>query len=135
MMPAPDRLTKREIDEWLRDSTPEIRALALALRALLHDTLPGIAETRARGDNGIGFGAKQYGADGWGIAAISVFRDWIDLGFLRGTELPDPTNLLEGTGKRLRHIKLHSVAELEKERAALRRLVIAARDTAAKPRV
>src|SRR5436190_1106648 len=131
--PPPERLAKREIDEWLRDSTPEIRALALALRALVHDTLPGVVETRARGDNGIGFGARQYGADGWGIAAISVFEDWIDLGFLRGTELPDPTKLLEGTGKRLRHVKLRSVDDLERERTSLRRLVLAARDMAAKP--
>jgi hypothetical protein len=33
-------------------------------------------------------------------------KDYVNLGFFHGTSLPDPQNLLEGTGKKLRHIKV-----------------------------
>lgn len=48
-----------------------------------------------------------------GYAYIMPFRSWVNLGFFQGTTLPDPQGLLEGTGARLRHIKLRTVAEAE----------------------
>ena len=132
-MPKPPRLSKGEMDAWLAESTPAVRATARAARALVHDVLPDVGETAARGDNGLGFGARQYGADGWGIAAISVHRGWVNLGFFRGTELPDPTGALGGTGKRLRHVKLRSADEVTAHRDALSALITAARDVASRP--
>jgi hypothetical protein len=43
---------------------------------------------------------------------------------LRGTSLPDPAKLLEGTGKNLRHVKLRTKEDLRKP--ALKRLIQAA---------
>lgn len=45
-------------------------------------------------------------------------------GFLRGTSLPDPAKLLEGTGKNLRHVKLRSMEDLGKP--TLKKLIQAA---------
>jgi len=50
----------------------------------------------------------------------------VSLGFYRGTELPDPQGLLEGTGKILRHVKLTSLDELEQRREAISALIISA---------
>ncbi len=36
----------------------------------------------------------------------------VTLGFNYGAELPDPKNLLEGTGKLFRHCKIRSIADL-----------------------
>jgi len=36
----------------------------------------------------------------------------VNLGFNYGAELPDPKNLLEGTGKLFRHYKVKSVEDL-----------------------
>ena len=132
-MPKPTRLSSGDIDAWLDESTPAVRATARAARALVHAVLPDVAETAARGDNGIGFGARQYGADGWGIAALSVHRGWVNLGFFRGVELPDPMGLLGGSGKRLRHVKLTSAADVAAQREALVALITAARDAAGRP--
>lgn len=41
------------------------------------------------------------------FAYIDVFKSHINLGFFYGAELPDPNGLLEGMGKRMRHIKLY----------------------------
>ncbi len=48
----------------------------------------------------------------------------MNLGFYHGVDLADPDELLEGTGKRLRHVKLKSSAEAGS--AAVKALLVAA---------
>jgi Domain of unknown function (DU1801) len=36
-------------------------------------------------------------------------KDYLNLGFFHGSELQDSQNLLEGTGKKLRHIKIKNI--------------------------
>ena len=45
-------------------------------------------------------------ADAAAFAYVAVFTAHVNIGFFRGAELPDPTRLLIGTGKRMRHVKL-----------------------------
>lgn len=44
---------------------------------------------------------------------IAPLKDRVNLGFHKGTELPDPGGLLEGMGKGLRHVKLKKPADLD----------------------
>lgn len=37
---------------------------------------------------------------------INVFKAHVSVGFFLGSELKDPARLLEGTGKRMRHVKV-----------------------------
>jgi hypothetical protein len=48
-------------------------------------------------------------------AYIAPQSDYVNLGFYHGVALNDPAGLLEGAGKRLRHIKLKSVADVAKK--------------------
>ena len=58
-------------------------------------------------------------------AYIAVQPSHINLGFYRGTSLPDPQGLLEGTGQQLRHVKLRNLAATHKPAlAALLRAAI-----------
>jgi hypothetical protein len=41
-----------------------------------------------------------------GFAYVNVFKAHVNVGFFRGAALPDPSGLLEGTGKFMRHVKL-----------------------------
>ena len=43
-------------------------------------------------------------------AFIAVQDGYVNLGFYRGAWLPDPSELLEGTGKALRHVKIRDLA-------------------------
>jgi hypothetical protein len=43
-------------------------------------------------------------------AYIGVQMSHVNLGFYHGAILPDPAGLLEGSGKKLRHVKIHSLA-------------------------
>lgn len=49
------------------------------------------------------------------FAYINAFRAHASVGFYRGATLPDPARLLEGTGKRMRHVKLRFGADLNAE--------------------
>jgi hypothetical protein len=61
-------------------------------------------------------------------AYISVQESYVNLGFFHGASLPDPQGLLEGTGKKLRHIKIRSASDIRRAGvAALLRHAIADR--------
>jgi hypothetical protein len=76
------------------------------VRELLHDGHP----TACVGDAAFGY--------------VNAFKDHVNVGFFRGAEMADPERLLEGTGKRMRHVKLRP--ERDVEDAALRKLIEAA---------
>jgi hypothetical protein len=42
-------------------------------------------------------------------AYIGIQKSYVNLGFYHGATLRDPSGLLEGTGKKLRHIKIRSM--------------------------
>ena len=55
---------------------------------------------------------------------VDTFKNHVNVGFFQGAVLADPAGLLEGSGKRMRHVKLQPGPELEA--AALRDLIEAA---------
>jgi hypothetical protein len=55
---------------------------------------------------------------------VNAFKDHVNVGFFFGTLLKDPARLLDGTGKRGRHVKLRPGREIDS--AALIHLVDAA---------
>jgi hypothetical protein len=58
------------------------------------------------------------------FAYVNVFRAHASVGFFHGAELGDPARLLEGSGKRMRHVKVKPNAELNP--GALAALIAAA---------
>ena len=57
-------------------------------------------------------------------SAYSIPNQYLCIGFFFGTSLPDPTNLLEGKGMFVRHVKIKQAEDLENP--ALRELIRAA---------
>ena len=55
---------------------------------------------------------------------IATYAGHVNIGFSRGTELDDPEGILQGTGKRIRHIRLGSASDLKK--ASIKKLIKAA---------
>lgn len=49
------------------------------------------------------------------VCWIILYKDHADFGFFKGTSLSDPHKVLEGTGKRLRHVKIRAVEEIKPE--------------------
>jgi hypothetical protein len=114
------------IEKALAGRDVELKKLYLKIHALVLKTLPGVSYTIDTKDGMMGYGAHQYGADGWGIAALACHSRWVSLGFVHGAELPDPTRILEGSGKNVRHVKIRSEADLKERWSAVRALILAA---------
>jgi len=55
---------------------------------------------------------------------VDVFTAHVNVGFFHGAFLDDPAGLLEGNGKRMRHVKLRP--GVERDPAALHTLIVAA---------
>jgi hypothetical protein len=47
------------------------------------------------------------------FAYVNAFKAHVNVGFFRGAELSDPTGLLEGDGKFMRHVKLRTESEID----------------------
>lgn len=56
-----------------------------------------------------------------GFAYVNTFTAHVDVGFFRGSTLPDPAGLLQGSGKLGRHVKLRPDTAVDE--SALERLV------------
>ena len=55
---------------------------------------------------------------------VNVFTSHVNMGFFHGASLPDPSRLLHGAGKFMRHVKLKPGTATDA--AALRKLIEAA---------
>lgn len=124
-MPSPDALfllpsaVRRDpaVEAWFDLTDPmrplvqpwfeRMRALGDDVRECLHDHMPtACVETSA------GPAAFAY---------VNAFTAHAAVGFFHGSSLPDPAGLLEGSGKRMRHVKLRPGAEVDED--ALRALI------------
>ena len=112
-----------KFEEILTTATPEVAALARQARTLIQDVMPNVVEVvwPTQRMAGFGVGPKKMSEQ---FCYIGPFKKHINLGFYYGADLPDPQNLLEGTGQNLRHIKISRLEQLANP--ALRDLVEAA---------
>ncbi len=103
-----------ELSEFLFRYATAVQSLALGLRKVIHaDMAPCheyIFEMRSKVVL-IYSSTDRVIADG--ICLISVLPRHVTLGFLRGVDLDDPTGMLKGAGKAMRHIQLTSLADLD----------------------
>lgn len=49
------------------------------------------------------------------FAYVGAFTRHVNVGFFMGAFLPDPCGLLQGTGKRMRHVKLHPGVQVDSD--------------------
>jgi hypothetical protein len=107
-------------EELMATSSPEIRSLGRRARALIYEVLPGTVEVvwPHQRSAGYGTGPRKMSEQFCWLAPLTRH---LVFGFYYGTELPDPTGLLEGTGRLMRHVKIRTAEQLDDP--ALRRLV------------
>ena len=88
----------------------DIVEIANILRNLIIKLHPETVEVVYPGYNSSNFGVGPK-KNSEGYAYIMFHKKHVNLGFYFGVDLPDPRNLLEGTGKKLRHIKIKSIEQ------------------------
>jgi len=94
------------IDKWLTSPPNELRSIARKWFALMRECGKDVRELMHDGcpTACIGDGAFGY---------INTFTSHVNVGFFNGAWLKDPAGLLEGTGKRMRHVKLRPGIEID----------------------
>jgi len=99
------------LDDFLAPYTPPVREMALKTRALVLSLFPDAVEQIDVPGKLLGYGWDTTYAGT--VCVIMPLKDSVNLGFARGTSLPDPEGLLEGTGRRARHVKFKSLEEID----------------------
>ena len=100
-----------------------VESIARKLREIILDDFPEAVEVVRLGD-----GAASYGIGPKKMTESHVYvmpqAGYVNLGFWHGVGLADPEGLLQGTGKKMRHIKVRSIEDAKS--AAVRSLIAAA---------
>jgi hypothetical protein len=99
--------------EFLEAYDRPIADLALALREIILEEVPDASESIYQVYTvaiWFGFSGKMKDM----FCYITTNARHINLGFPRGSALPDPNRVLEGEGKAMRHIKIASQRDLER---------------------
>ena len=94
------------VDNWLTDRPIELRSIARKW----------FAQMRRCGDD-----VRELVHDGCPVACVddapfgyvNAFKSHVNVGFYHGAALEDPARLLEGSGKRMRHVKLRPGREFD----------------------
>lgn len=118
-----ERPSERQINQILKDKTFLVREVYLNLHALILEALPGVFYSVDCKDGVIGYGVHQYGYNGWGMLALAAHTNWVTLMFMKGVDLHDSEGLLEGTGKKMRHVKLRSLKDVESYSNIVKKLI------------
>lgn len=110
-------------DELMDQAEEAMRPIAARLREVVVDVDPDAVEVVRLGDRAAtyGLGPKKMSE---GYVYIQPQKKRVNLGFFRGALLDDPDGLLEGTGAKMRHVKVAS--ESAADTPAIRALVEAA---------
>ena len=101
------------------DLTPEILAIHERVHALLHEVVPQAEEYVDLPDRVLAFGSSLAMRDLW--FALIAHKSWVNVQLADGALLEDPDGIVEGTGKRIRHVKVRSAEDAD--RPALRAMI------------
>jgi hypothetical protein len=93
-------------DDYLADQRPRNRTIIRELRRFVRRVEPGLREAVKWG-NGCWVGKNGP------VAYVYSATGYVQFGFFGGSALKDPRGLLEGEGKYVRHIKVHSPSEID----------------------
>ena len=96
----------KNIDEYIAKQKPQYQPVLRALRKLVNTAAPELEERIVWGNPAFVKGKEH-------VIFLYVIGDHVNLGFLRGVGLGDPTGLLKGTGKGMRHIKVWGVDDIK----------------------
>ena len=94
-------------DELLASHSPEVQAAARALEELVREELPDVVVEFDPGNRLLAFGRSMRMRDL--LFALIPHAGWVNLQLADGALLPNPDGLIEGTGKRIRHVKVRSI--------------------------
>src|SRR3954468_14997968 len=95
-----------ELDSFIDKFTPEVAALTRALNHKMKRRVPGAVIMVYDNYNALAIGFGPTEKAGQAVLSLAVMPRWVTLCFLFGVRLSDPDKLLNGSGSRVRHVRL-----------------------------
>ena len=89
-------------EAWLSKVRPELQLVARMLREIIVETCPELSES-------IKWGNAVFERTGR-VCYLSTTKSYVSLGFFKGAALSDPDGIFEGTGKKMRQLKLRNIS-------------------------
>ena len=89
---------QKTVEGWISQLEPSLRLIAETLRGCVIEADADLTEA-------IKWGNPTYEKAGK-VCYLASGKGYMALGFFDGASLTDPEGLIEGTGKRMRHVKV-----------------------------
>jgi hypothetical protein len=94
-----------QITDYINTAPDEQKRIMNVVRQLIHDNVTGVREE-------FKWSRPVFGKEK-DFAYLKTAKAYVTLGFFNFQKLDDPGNLLDGTGKDMRHIKLRSAGSID----------------------
>ena len=101
-------LYKEKINEHISLLSPSVRQVYKTLRSMARQNMPGAHEMWYH--NAIGYSLTESPWDRISYIAAQP-KGYVNFGFFFGVGLPDPSGLIQGEGKRIRHVKIYTIEQ------------------------
>lgn len=131
-MPPDRRGPPVALRRFLSAFAPEIGALFLATRRAVLAAAPQANELIYDAYNAVSAAYSFSGRLREAFCHVAAYAGYVNLGFNRGAELPDPRGILVGSGAQIRHVRIARAGDLKAPavQALLRAAVRQGRDLA-----
>ena len=95
------------VDQYVESLSGWQRDVAKALRKLIKASSRELRED-------VKWGYPYYTSGGKNVCAFMHMRETVNFVLCRGADLDDPGDLIEGTGRSMRHVKLRRLKDIRK---------------------
>ncbi|RLQ91273.1 DUF1801 domain-containing protein [Planomicrobium sp. Y74] len=97
-----------QVDEFIDGLGEPLKAIVKRLRGVVFEAYPEIEEK-------IKWSKPSYSKEGL-VCYMQTAKSHVNFGFYRGMELEDRNNMLEGDGKKMRHVRIRKADEIDEEK-------------------
>jgi hypothetical protein len=98
----------KSIEDYVKDLEKD--------KSTIVEELVSIVEKVSLGnEKGIKWSQPVFWDDNGPYCFIKAHKEHVNIGFWRGADMKDPKGLLEGTGAKMRHIKIKSKNDIDKK--------------------
>ena len=98
-------MAEKTVDAYIAGLEGWKAEVASRVRQIVHEAAPDAVES-------IKWAQPVYETNG-PFCYMKAFKNSVNFGFWRGVDLEDPVGLLQGTGEKMRHVKLAGVDDVD----------------------
>jgi hypothetical protein len=104
---------RQQLDSFIAKYSPEVAGIAKEAFRWMRKKFPRASVLVYDNYNALAIGFSPTERASGAVFSIVLFPRWTNLFFLHGAGLPDPEKLLQGSGKRVRSIRLDRAGLLD----------------------